>query len=257
MFEIKVDTHVHSINSVHAYSTINEITEVAQKKDLEAVVITDHFGPHFLSSSLFQMYAGITNIRNMPSTINKIEVLNGAEVDIIDKYGNLAFFDSYFPFEEHLSVLELLYKKTAFFIASFHNLDGFKLTGLETTKMLVSVLGNPYVDVLGHCDRINTKFDEIEVIKEAKWRNKVIEFNCHSFNQKDFSREKLRKLALLCAQEGVKISVGSDAHFATQVGDFGKMINFFQEIDFPEKLIINKTKEDFKKHILQKSNGYN
>lgn len=61
MYQIKVDSHVHTISSVHVYSTLRECFTEAQNKGLEAIVITDHFGPFFLNGSLFQTFASITN----------------------------------------------------------------------------------------------------------------------------------------------------------------------------------------------------
>ncbi|MFD2386571.1 PHP domain-containing protein [Enterococcus rivorum] len=211
----------------------------AQKKNLEGIVISDHFGPYFVGGNLFQSFAGIANIRNIPDEINDIKIINGVEIDIIDKMGNLAFFDHYFPFDSSESVLERLVKKCSMIIASYHQFGNLTLTSLENTNMLISVLSNPDVHVLGHCDRIPGKFEELAVIQTAKKLNKVIELNTHSFNKDKMAQERIKRIAILCAENDTKVTIGSDAHFATDIGNFSAIKNMLTSISFPEELLIN------------------
>ncbi len=43
-YRIKVDLHVHTVSSGHAYSTVEECARWAAEKGLEAIAVTDH-GP--------------------------------------------------------------------------------------------------------------------------------------------------------------------------------------------------------------------
>lgn len=120
---IKVDTHVHCISSKHAYSTIEEIHTRGLAKGLEAIAITDHFGPRYTSENLFSDFASITNIRNIAKFYTDLKIISGAEIDIVDKEGNLAFFDSFFDFDSKQSILDKLFSKIDLVIASYHQFD--------------------------------------------------------------------------------------------------------------------------------------
>ena len=52
-----------------------------------------------------------------------------------------------------------------------------------------------------------------------------------------------------CKKENVYISIGSDAHYCSQVGNFGKIKKILLDEDFPEELIINKSLESFNQFI--------
>lgn len=249
MVDIKIDTHVHTVHSTHAFSTLKEDIYMAEMSNLDGIVITDHFGPYFSEGNLFQSYAGITNIRNVSKDISNMKVFSGVEIDIVDKYGHLAYFDTYFNFNKNRTVLDLLTSKCEVVIASYHFFDDWNLSSDQCTNMLVNVLENSRVHILGHCDRIPYKFNLDEVIKTAQKSNKAIELNCGSIdknlNTKDFIKVLLKK----CKKENVYISIGSDAHYCSQVGNFGKIKKILLDEDFPEELIINKSLESFNQFI--------
>lgn len=249
MINIKIDTHVHTVHSLHAFSTLNENIFMAEKNNLDGMVITDHFGPYFSEGNLFQSYAGITNIRNVRRSILNLEVFSGVEIDIVDKFGHLAYFDTFFNFNKEKSILDLLTSKCEVIIASYHYFDDWKLSNDECTKMLINVLKNPQVHILGHCDRIPYGFDLDEVIKTAKEFNKAIELNCGSMDKSLTTRNFTKALLQKCKKEGVYISVGSDAHYCSQVGNFSNAKQLLFEVGFPENLIINRSIESFKKFI--------
>ena len=82
MYQIKTDMHVHSIFTNHAYSTIEENARYANSQGMEAIAITDHFGPLFLSD----MKEGMFQIGNrviLPEEICGVRVLKGVEILLI------------------------------------------------------------------------------------------------------------------------------------------------------------------------------
>lgn len=117
-------------------------------------ILSDHFGPFFLNGSNLQSFAGITNIARLPSEINGIAIIGGVEIDIVNPQGDLAFFDSYFSFDQETSIGEKLCKKSQVVIASYHDFYQ-KLSVEENTKMLLNVTDNPYV----YIDRIEGDID--------------------------------------------------------------------------------------------------
>lgn len=243
-YEIMMDTHVHTITSVHAYNTIFECVQNAKLNGIESFVVTDHFGPYFLNGSLFQHYAAICNMRHINEKINDIRIITGVEIDIIDKEGNLAFYDSYFSFDKKKCVCEKLLEKVEVVIASCHEFE-HQYNYFENTEMFINAMKNPKVNILGHCDRITQTFDINEVLSMAKKKNKIIELNCSSLEGSDLMAQRLKELAIKCAENSVMVSVGTDAHFAYKIGDFTKIKQLLNNINFPVELIVNTNYEKF------------
>lgn len=246
---VEVDTHVHTLASVHAYNSLYECAFSAKKNKLKGIVITDHFGPFFLSNNIFQHYSSISNICRIEEKIYDQMIFPGVEIDIIDAYGHLAFYNSFFPFDKNKSILDKLLSKKLFVVASLHDFNYISDTETDVTQLLINVLLNDKVNVLGHCERINKKFDLDEILKVAYSYNKVIELNMHSFLCCEDGYKKVRELAIKCAEYNTLVSVGSDAHFAYEIGRFDKMSNMLQEIGFPKKNIINHSLSFFEDYL--------
>ena len=47
----------------------------------------------------------------------------------------------------------------------------------------------------------------------------------------------------LCEKFGVLVAMGSDSHGARQVGEFSLAEQLLREVSFPEKLVVNHSKE--------------
>ena len=75
------DTHIHSIASNHAYSTIMENIEAARQKGLVYMAMTEH-GPKMPDAPHIWH---CVNQWEVPSVYNGVNILHGAEVDIMDE----------------------------------------------------------------------------------------------------------------------------------------------------------------------------
>ncbi|MDF2943586.1 MAG: hypothetical protein K0S01_2444 [Herbinix sp.] len=239
MYSIKVDSHVHSIASIHSYSTIEECAKQASKKNLSCIAITDHFGPVFSYPSLFQSYSSLSNMKCLPSYINGVRVLRGVEIDIVDIEGHLAFYNTMPDFSPNVSICDRLMNSRELVIASVHAFGRKFGTINQNTQMYINALLNPYVNIIGHCDRDNIQFDLNEILYVAKKGGKIIEINNHSLSFGEDAFQRCKLIAEKCAQKGVYISVGSDAHSAFSVGEFNDTITMLETIDFPQNLIAN------------------
>ncbi len=248
LFQLKVDSHVHTINSVHAYSTLRECSREAKNKKLECIVVTDHFGPFFLNGSLFQSFAGIANITRASKLDEGVRILSGVEIDIVNKKGDLAFFDKNFFFDKSKSVGEKLCDSVNIVIASYHDIYG-DLTFSENTTMLSKVLRHPAVNILGHCDRIKGGFDLDKILSIAKAEGKIIELNCSSLSSGLKAEQKIKKLASACMQKKVLVSIGSDAHIDYEIGNFDQMRRILTSINFPKELIVTENILTFSKYL--------
>jgi len=229
--KILTDIHTHTVASGHAHSTLMENINCAAERGVELIAITDH--DIHTTSTLDVHYFG--SLKHIPRIINGVTLLKGVETNILDETGKLGVD------EQTLDNLDIV-------IASCHPsrlplVPTFVPDSDENfLKTYKAVMLNPQVDILGHitiCPHL--KYLD-KIIDLAKSGNKLIEINnSHFINPKSVKNVKL--LIDKCMEKRANIVVSSDAHFCTQIGDFNALCRYFEQINFPENLIINRTKK--------------
>ena len=228
---IAIDTHTHSLASGHAYSTIEEMARAAHEKGLPAFVLTDH-SPGMPGSSHFYHFH---NLRVLPREIHGTKVFHGAEVNIVDFEGSIDLA------EDILNELEII-------VASFHNPCIDPGTREQHTHSLLQVMKNPHVRILGHPDDNSYPYDIEAVVTAAGETGTLIEMNNTSLSPRGFrvgARENYQKILKECRKQGVRITVASDAHFSSRVGEVDYCEALLKELDFPLELVANATLEGF------------
>ena len=86
----------------------------------------------------------------------------------------------------------------------------------------------------------------------AKEQGKLLEVNNSSLNPKGYrvgARENYKIMLELCKKYNQPVVVNSDAHFCTAVGNFANVEGLFEEVGFPEELVVNTSLEKFKIYI--------
>lgn len=235
-----LDVHTHTIVSGHAYSTLLENAKYASEIGLELLGTTDH-GPS-MPGAPHEWYFG--NLKVLPRELFGVTMLYGCEANIVDYEGNL---DLTVDMQKNLDIL----------IASIHEpiMKANKNPDLNTTALL-KAMDNPNVHILGHSGNPKFPIHEEEIVKKAKEKNILIEINNSSFISSRIGSEKnCSKIASLCKEHGVKIILNSDSHFAYRIGGFDAAIKVLKQINMPEELIINKSKEDFLDFLRAKGNN--
>ena len=200
-----LDVHVHTIASIHAYSTIRESIAAAKERGLALVGISDH-GPA-LPGGTHEMY-----FRNFKVIRNKdfgIGVLMGAELNITDFGGST-------------DLREDTMRRLDYAIASLHDLCIHPGTAEE----------NPQYPV---------DFDALA--KAAKEHHVLLEVNNSSYlseGTRKGSDKKAAELLRACREQGTAVIMGSDAHIDLDVGNHAASRNILEQAGFPEELIINR-----------------
>lgn len=253
MYNIKTDTHTHTLASGHAYSTAEENARAAAGLGLEALAITDHYSPLFHPNTDFTNYSNFWNMHSLPKNWFGVEMYYGAEADIVSMKGDLFGYDLTVPHiwnKNGVSYLEWLRGKADFFIASIH-VGAFAegKTKTQITDMYCKAMEQEKVIILGHLGRDLLPFELKEVVRCAKSRNVLIEFNEVSFSNEDYIERVGRELMTTCALEGVRVSVGSDAHCSPHIGNKAGVVAMMEQVSFPEELIATATKESFSRYI--------
>eukprot|EP00831_Metopus_contortus_P071890 TRINITY_DN65646_c0_g1_i1.p2 TRINITY_DN65646_c0_g1~~TRINITY_DN65646_c0_g1_i1.p2 ORF type:complete len:295 (-),score=36.31 TRINITY_DN65646_c0_g1_i1:91-975(-) len=224
----KIDLHVHSIASQHAYSTIQEIVQQAKLKNLKAIAITDH-GPS-APDAPYRYY--FSNMRVIPDIIDGVRIYKGVEANFISEKGELDLEKS------DLEKLDIV-------LAGFHKLTGYgKSEKKRNTKALINAIKTGYVDVVAHMGHPMFVTEYKEVLKVAKEYNTAIELNNSSFTGSRKGGEKNCIEIIQMAKEiGNYISLGSDSHISFDVGRLDVVTNLLKEYSYDTDLVINQSIE--------------
>lgn len=245
MYHILVDPHTHTIASGHAFSTLEENARAAAERGLEAIAMTDHYGPLFapLGPDGLPIFTAMQNMDAFPRQLRGMRILCGVELDIVDAQGHLFGHDiEMHTRQKPVTLLESMLSTREITIASVHFFKGsHEMDRAQGTQMYCRVLETPGTHVIGHPARAGVPFDIKEVLQTAKQRRKMIEINNHSLDFGPKTVSLCREVAEQCAQMGVMITVSSDAHCAIAVGEFGAALHMLEEIGFPEELIANRS----------------
>ena len=231
----ETDTHCHTISSGHAYSTIGEMAVQAAQRGLKLIAMTDHAPamPDAPGTTHFR------NLRILPKTLSGVEILKGAEANIISNEGELDL-----P-EGVLADLELV-------IASLHLPCIKPGTREENTRALVKAVANPHVHVLGHIGNPLFPIEAEVVVRAVKTHQKLIEINNSSLQPHSFrkgSLENCRKILALCRDMQQPVVLGSDAHGAWDVGRFDKAKKLIEELQVPETLVLSTSAHRLKHYL--------
>lgn len=236
-----LDTHSHTIASAHAYSTVLESAKAAAEKGLRLLAITDH-GPALQDSSHELHFMGY---HVLDKSLFGVEMLYGAELNIMD-------------YEGSVDLPENITKKLDLCIASFHPFCTAPGDVKQNTRAYLNAMNHPHVDIIGHPNDGKVPVDYEELVRGAKQSKVLLEVNNSTLKAVDYrlgTKENLITMLRLCEKYQVYVSLGTDAHFANAVGDFGRAQSLFDEIRFPEELVVNTSVEKFKEHLYKRKGG--
>ena len=199
--ELKGDLQVQT-DWTDGENSIKEMAEAAKKQGLEYIVITDHTKSLAMTGGLDEkkLQKQMAEIDNVQKQVSGIKILKGSEVNI-NKDGTLDIDD------ETLAKLDVVG-------AAVHS--NFNMPEADMTVRIIRAMENPNVDVLFHPTgriikrREPYKVDMDKVIKTAKKTGTVLEIDAYP-DRLDLKDEHIRK----AVDEGVKLSIDSDAHSAS------------------------------------------
>ena len=219
-----LDLHTHTIASGHAYSTITEMADMAKKKGLKLLGITEH--APLMEGTCSALY--FANLKAIDRNAYACPLLFGVELNLNR--------------EGKVDLPEVFLKQMDIVIASMHPPIFETGTVEENTQAVLSVMENPYVTILGHPDDDRIPLDYEKVVAAAKKHHKLIELNNASLSP-DGVRLNAKKndavILKLCAELRVPIIIDSDAHVDTAVGVHERAWDLLEEVKFPEELIVN------------------
>ncbi len=236
---IQADMHTHTLASTHAFSTVTENARYAQEIGLKAIAMTDH-------TDIMPDSAHIWHFRNakrvLPREIYGVTVIRGAEVNIADYSGALDLIDS------DLDWLEWT-------VISYHShyFRNFTPADAKTvTKGYIKALNNPRVDMIGHPTAIKFPVDWEKLVPAAKEAGVLLELNESSIRTGKSTPESVRGMLETCKKYSCEITVDTDAHFWSQIGETSLCEKALKENGFPTELIANADWERIREKIQKK-----
>ncbi len=235
---IQADLHTHTVASTHAYSTVTENCLYAAQIGLKCIAMTDHAmkmpdAPHIWHFG---------NMRVLPRKIHGVTVIKGVEANIIDYDGGLDITDGKpYTFE--------------FMVASFHRyyFENFVTPSPSAvTDAYIKLFQNASVDVIGHPTTTRFPVEWERFIKAAREYEKLPELNESSIRTGKTPPETAMEMLRACKKYDCPITVNTDAHFWSGVGQTPICEKIIDEAGFPVRLIANADWEAFRERLLRK-----
>jgi putative hydrolase len=221
--------------SGHAFSTLQEMAQAASDKGLKLLGITEHTPG--IPGTCDLIY--FRNLHVVPRQMYGIELMLGAEINILDKDGNI-------------DADETLMKLLDLRIAGIHSLCFEPGTREENTQGIIRVIRHPYIQIISHPGDGTAQLDFEPIVLASKEWGTLLEINNSSLKptrNKVDARDNNLEILRLCKQYEVPVILGSDAHISFDIANYGYLYPLLQETEFPEALIVNRSVEVFRNHL--------
>ena len=228
---IELDMHTHTLASGHAFSTLQEMAKAGAEKGLKLLGITEHTPG--IPGTCDPIY--FRNLHVVPRQMYGIDLMLGAEINILDGEGNL-------------DADEELMRRLDIRIAGIHSLCYTHGTKEENTYGMVQAIRHPYIQIISHPGDGTALLDFEPIVLASKECGTLLEINNSSLNPnrgKILAWENNKELIKLCKKHQLKVILGSDAHIAYDIANYKHIFKLFEEENLPEELIINDKPELF------------
>ena len=232
---IELDMHTHTLASGHAFSTIQEMAKAGAEKGLKLLGITEHTPG--IPGTCDPIY--FRNLHVVPRQMYGIELMLGAEINILDGRGNMDADDD-------------LMRRLDIRIAGIHSLCYEHGTKEENTSGMVQAIRHPYIQIISHPGDGTAALDFEPMVLASKECGTLLEINNSSLKptrNKVDARDNNLEILRLCKRYEVPVILGSDAHISFDIANYEHLYALLQETEFPEALIVNRSVELFKNHL--------
>ena len=232
---IELDMHTHTLASGHAFSTLQEMAQAASDKGLKLLGITEHTPG--IPGTCDLIY--FRNLHVVPRQMYGIELMLGAEINILDKDGNI-------------DADETLMKLLDLRIAGIHSLCFEPGTREENTQGIIRVIRHPYIQIISHPGDGTAQLDFEPIVLASKEWGTLLEINNSSLKptrNKVDARDNNLEILRLCKQYEVPVILGSDAHISFDIANYQYVYELLHETEFPEALIVNRSVEVFRNYL--------
>jgi putative hydrolase len=230
---LRGDCHTHSDWS-DGGSPPGEMAEAARVLGHEWIALTDHSPRLTVANGLSaaRLEAQLELVPELNARLGPFRILTGIEVDILED-GSLDQRD------DLLGLLDVV-------VASVHS--QLRMPAGPMTERMVTAIGNPHTDVLGHCTgrllggrgrRPESVFDPGAVFAACRDRGVAVEINCRP--ERMDPPDRLLRLAV---EAGCLFAIDTDAHAPGQLDWLGNGTVRAEKFGIPADRVINTRSAD-------------
>ncbi|BEG62614.1 phosphatase [Coprobacter fastidiosus] len=233
--DILLDVHTHTIASGHAFSSLQEMVKSAAEKRLRLLGITEHTPG--IPGTCDLIY--FRNLHVVPRKMYGVELLLGAETNIVDYKGNVDLPEEYFSF------LDIC-------IAGIHSFCYSSGTADQNTDAVIGAISNPHIDIISHPGDGTALLNFEPIVLASKEYGTLLEINNSSLNpvrNKSAARRNNLEILRLCKKYEVPVILGSDAHISFDIACYDRLYDLLRETEFPEALVMNDKVDEFKARL--------
>lgn len=247
--DIIADMHTHTVASLHAYSTLEELMHYAELAGMRYIGITDHYfhnGDDLINKN------EVSRIKYMELNVNKvsenIKVISSAEFNFLQdkeyqkklsmlKWRPIGLHKSFAPGLKMLNYDELFedFKNAAEWNTAFNHIER------ELDKLCYGKFTDSLPDEA-------KKFLE-KVVLLAGEKNIFLEINEHSL-ESDRGYDKIVRYWMdIAVENGNRFCLGTDAHFCRETGLFEKSIALLNSYGIDKSRVLNCDEDEVKKYL--------
>lgn len=222
---LSIDLHIHSINSGHAYGTLQDIIAEALKKKMKMIALTDH-GPSMEGTSgPIHFYMG----NRSQKRVENLRLLWGMEANLLNGNGDI-------------DLPEDADQRLDFVILGIHYFTPYTDLGkAKNTKALIRAIEKyPKIAFLAHPLHFSCDYEHGPVWEAALAHNVLLELNLSYMTKYAVNGiHEFRKLVDFVKKHDSQFVVNSDAHFLHEIGDDSILDTYREQIGLDDSLIIN------------------
>ena len=186
----ELDVHTHTVASGHAFSTLQEMARTAADKGLKLLGITEHTPG--IPGTCDLIY--FRNLHVVPRRMYGIELMLGAEINILDGEGRLDLDEHY------MQMLDLR-------IAGIHSLCYRQGTAEENTQGMLNVISNPYIHIISHPGDGTAKLLFDPIVRAAKEHRSSMKYpSSWGVMLTSLSTLRVTTLPLNCLQRSISLN---------------------------------------------------
>ena len=224
--DLKVDLHIHTVASGHAFSTLNEIIHKAVEKEMTLIGISDH-GPSMDGASCESSFNMKDDIHR-EGLANNIKVLFGCEANILSHKGDIDISQD--------TLMNLDYD-----LAGLHEFTPYPGgDAVYNTKAILSCMEKNNIFAVSHPITVDYETDVKAIAEAAGGLQIALELNDRVFHRKNprIINEYL-KLIDHCKSYNTKMILSSDSHVLSTAGCFENIEIIKDSIMECPELILN------------------
>ena len=238
---LKIDLHIHSIFSGHAYGTFYEIIDYAAKKKMNTIAISDH-GPAVTGQFVrhhFDMGP------RAPKTYKGVRILWGCEANPIDHKGNI-------------DLREKTKKKLGCLLIGLHDDGPFKDKGKKkNTIAFIKCLKKHMPHIVTHPSRKFYDCDVEKICQAACDLDILLEISIGQLIRLEHkgrgeSLEDMKTVVKVAKRNKKKIIINTDAHFLHEIGDDTILKKYIKRLGLTKDMIINNYPKELEKLLKRK-----